>query len=82
MAGEAIMPSSPHRQDPSVDWAVFLAHASAASSGILFLWGLWQLAWRGSSSMAHVVGIAWLASGLLPLLSVLFSHSGGPFLYR
>lgn len=80
--GEVIMSSSPNRFDPWVDWAVFFAHVSAATSGVLFAWGLVEITRKGLPSIGGLVRAAWIGSGALPAIVIFFTHNGGPLLYR
>ena len=81
ISGEVMMPRTPHRFDPMVQWAMSLADISAAISGLLFLWGLVHLARRGWSKTALIVRVAWVANGALPIISMLLTHSGGTVLF-
>jgi hypothetical protein len=73
----ALMPDSPHREDPAVMYANFFAASSAAVSALLFLWGAIDFH-RRRSAMPKLVRVAWWANGLVVLVVVIF----GPVLYR
>lgn len=79
--GESIMPHHPHREDPSVDRAVFIAHVAAGTSSLLFIWGLVHILRQGFKSMKGLVKAAWIGSVVLPPVVLLFGKCGGPLRY-
>jgi hypothetical protein len=82
ITAEILMPGSPHRLDRTVEWVMFLAHAAAAASSVLFCAGWVELIRNGRRALSRPIGIAWIISGIVPPAIFLFTRSGGSFLYR
>ena len=77
-----LMPSSPHREDPDVIWAIFFAQISAATAALLFVWGAIRIVLLRELGTPRLVRIAWKACGVLVLAILFLGHPFGPGLYR